>query len=294
MSILDGSPGTTTPGGDRAHSLLVSETDRDQRVGATAWVDEQLSGGAKVFYKARPEVWGGDPHWLLGPGGTPRASRALTTGQLEIMDFVEVVQAAGGTTQGLRELQFDEITRGLGEGWVRVAMSQESPGRPLADEAEIAEFTAQESAYDELARDWPLTTLCQLTLVHENPVATWETAALHSGDIVDHQWSALWHDGRWRVRGELDASVVQRFGAALHGALRRCFQENADPTLHVDASEIEFVDVATAQSLILSAHSAGRRQRIVVHGADEVLRDVVAAVGRPRSLEYADEAGSPR
>ncbi|MCD2192051.1 STAS domain-containing protein [Actinomycetospora endophytica] len=277
------------------HSLLVSETTPDQRVGAAAWVDEQLAAGAKVFYKSRPCDWGGDdPRWLVGPAGSSCARWAFRTGQLEIRDFAEVIDLAGGTTRGLRELQAAEVARGLDEGWPRLAMSQESASRPLADDAEIAEYAEQEAGYDELARRWPLTTLCQLTLAHESSPAAWEIAGLHSGDIVDHQWSAAWSDGRWHVRGELDVTVVGRFSAALDGALRQCLHSEDDPTLRIDASGIEFLDVGSAQSLMLAGYAAARRQRIVVHGARDSVRNVVTAVGRPPSLSFTAETSVPR
>jgi hypothetical protein len=292
MSIGTGNGRILEP---EVHSLLVSETTPDQRVGAAAWVDEQLAAGAKVFYKARPHAWGGDdPRWLAGPAGTPRARWAFRTGQLEIMDFAEVIEVAGGTTQGLREMQAAEVTRGLDEGWARLAMSQESAGRPLADDDEIAEYVEQEAGYDELARHWPLTTLCQLTLAQESPTASWEVAGLHCGDIVDHQWSAVWAGGRWRVRGELDITVVERFSAALDGALRHRLRHDDDPTLRIDASGIEFVDVGSAQSLMLATYAAARRQRIVIHDARASVRNVVTAVGRPPTLSFAAEASAAR
>lgn len=288
MSGSSGSGAPDTPT-HAPHMLLVSDTVAEQRAGTAGWVDEQLTDGAKVFYKARPRGWdGGDPGWLLGAAGAPGAPRALATGQLEIADFAGVVEVAGGTTAGLHRLLTDEVTRGMREGWPRVAMCQESPSHPLADEAELAEFSAQEASYDYLAARWPVTTLCQLTLAWETPAARWETAALHHGGILDARWSASWARGRWQVRGELDISVVTRFAAALHGALRARRDTDGDPTLHVDASGVEFFDLACAQAVMLAAHAAARHQQIVIHHAGDSLRDKIIAVGQPRTLSFAD------
>ncbi len=163
------------PRRDGAHGLLVADTDRERRVGAAAWVDRQLTGGAKVYYKGWLDD-GEDPrdHWIAGHGGAPSARGALATGQLEIMGFPEVVSICGGTTEGLHQLLHREVEQAITQqGWARVALSQESARRPMADETEAAEFAAQEAAYDDLARAWPVTTLCQLTLADENVAAIW-------------------------------------------------------------------------------------------------------------------------
>jgi anti-anti-sigma regulatory factor len=269
--------------GEGVHTLAVAATVHEQRTGTAAWLDHHLAAGTKVFYKVRPDD-GRD--WLTGPDGPPRASAALASGQLEVMDFAEVVRVAGGTTEGLRRLQESEVDRGLDEGWPRIAMSQESAGRPMTDAAEIAEYAAQESAYDELARRAPVITRCQLTAAFENRTASWETASLHCGGIVDGQWRARWVHGRWELDGEIDVHVAACFGAALHGALRLRFDGPGDPDLHVDASRVAFFDVAGAQSLLLAAHTAARNQTVVVHGAGRHLQDLVAAVGLPRTLRF--------
>jgi anti-anti-sigma regulatory factor len=288
MSVRGG-PESGKPPASGTHLLLVCDTEAAQRARAAGWLEEQLTDGAKVFYKARPRGWdGGDPGWLLGAGGAPRAPRALATGQLEILDFAAVVDVAGGTTAGLHRLLTDEAARGLAEGWPRVAMCQESPGRAMADDAEIAEFTAQEACYDQLGAQWPVTTLCQLTLDWESPAALWETAALHCGGILDTHWGASWAAGHWQLRGELDITAVPRFAAALHGALRARRDAGGDPTLHIDASGIEFFDLACAQTVMLAAHAAARRQLIVVHHGD-ALRDAIAVVGQPRTLRFTTD-----
>ena len=287
---LSGSGGLANPGAPvgPAHTLLVCDTVAQQRAGTAQWLDGQLADGAKVFYKARPRGWdGGDPGWLLGVAGARRAPQALATGQLEIQDFAGVIDLAGGTTAGLRRLLTDEAARGLREGWPRVAMCQESPSRAMADEAEIDEYTAQEASYDHLAARWPVTTMCQMTLAWENPAARWETAALHHGGIQDIRWGATWLRGYWQVRGELDVTVVTRFAAALHGALRARRDTGGDPTLHLDAAGVEFFDLACAQAVMLAAHAAARHQQIVVHHGSDSLRDAIAAVGQPRTLSFA-------
>lgn len=270
-----------------AHSLLVADTDRERQVGAAAWVDRQLATGAKVYYKGWLEQGprsGG--HWLAGPYGALRAAEAMTSGQLEFLDFGTVVERCGGTTEGLRNLLSGEVIRAMHQGWSRVAMSQESPRRPMADENEAAEYAAQEAGFDEFAERWPVTTLCQLTIADENRAAAWESAAVHHHGILDTQWSSHFVDGRWWLRGELDAHVVQRFGAALYGALRERRLLGGGGDLEVDMSGVDFVDLACAQSLALTARSAGRGQRLLVSGASSFVRRVVETAGCPPTVLF--------
>lgn len=281
------------PRRDGAHGLLVADTDRERRVGTAAWVDRQLADGAKVYYKGWLDD-GEDPrdHWITGRGGAPSARAALATGQLEIMGFPEVVSICGGTTEGLHRLLHREVEQAItGQGWGRVALSQESARRPMADEAEAAEFAAQESAYDDLARAWPVTTLCQLTLADENVAAIWESAALHHHQILDPQWSAATSQRRWWLRGTIDAHVTERFGAALYGALREALDAADGPDLHIDLSGVEFADLAFVQTLFLSARAVIAHQRVVLHGCPPFLASVLDTVGRPRSVLLVEESG---
>ncbi|WP_018333872.1 STAS domain-containing protein [Actinomycetospora chiangmaiensis] len=280
------SSGSAGPG-EGVHTLAVAATVHEQRTATAAWLDRQLAAGTKVFHTVRPDDWpGGGRGWLTAPGGPTRAAAALAAGQLEVMDFTEVLRVAGGTLEGLRTLQDAAIERWLAEGWTRIALSQESPGRAMRTAAAIAAYTAQEGAYDELGRRAPVITRCQLTAALENRTASWESAALHCGGIVDGHWRARWVHERWELAGEIDVHVAAAFGAALHGALRRRFDGPGGPDLHVDVSRVVFFDLASAQSLLLATQAAARHQTVVVHGASPHLRELVAAVGVPPTLRF--------
>lgn len=278
------------------HALLVADTEDECRTRAAAWVDGQLATGAKVFYKGRlADGQRPDQHWLARPERSPRGAAALAGGQLEFCDLGTVVRRCGGTTAGLRELQADEAERALGrEGWPRVAMSQESPRLPMADDAEAAEYAEQEAGYDDLAARLPLTTLCQLCLPGENRAAVWEAAALHHVRVLDRQWSSLVVGDRWRLTGELDAHAVPRFGPALHGALRARRTAAGGPDLEVDLSGVTFLDFACAQSLVLAARTTGRHQRLVLHGVNDFTRRIIEVAGHPPSVQFAGDAGPQR
>ncbi|MFC5063182.1 STAS domain-containing protein [Actinomycetospora atypica] len=271
-----------------AHLLQVAESDHAQRVGTAAWVDHELAFGAKVYYKG----WLGDDgrlekHWLAGPQATVRTRRALGTGQLEFLDYPRLIELCGGTTEGLHRLQAEELHSALRDGFPSVAMTQESSRRELVDDVEVADFARQEGGYDVLAAQWPLHVLCQLTTSVEGDVHIVESLGVHHGGILDLGWGAVLEDGRWSVRGDLDAHVAQRFGGALTGALRHA----ADPTptdLHVDLSRVGFVDVACAQLMVLAARSVPRGQRLVLHDPPRLLRRLLDALQRPATIVLAD------
>lgn len=257
---------------------------------AARWVAKELTRGAKVYYKG----WlprGAQPHdhWIAGPNGAAGAGAAVASGQLEFRDFPSVIELCGGTTHGLFQLQTAECKRAMDEGWPTVAMSQESAHRPMVDDDEAVEFTAQERGYDTLTERWPLSTLCQLTVAEENDAAARESAAVHYREITDVHWSSSFYDGRWQPRGVLDAHVAQRFGAALYGALHDARVSADDPDLHVDLAAVESMDFACAQILMLHARSVSREQRIVLHRATDFLRHLVIAAGRPRTMVFDDE-----
>lgn len=273
--------------GARRHTLIIAEDDHQRRASAAAWVEGALAIGDKVYYKgwhdpAAPR----ETHWLSGPGGVRAAPEALRSGQLELADYGTVLRAAGGTNQGVRRYHTAEIERALDEGWSSVSMAHETVRRPMADEAEAAEVADHEAGYDVLMQRWPLRVLCQLTVAEENQAATWETVAIHHRDLVDGRWSAVAADGFWRPHGEIDAYVARRFGAAAYGALQVARRDGPDPDLHVDMSDVEFIDVASLEMLLLAARSAPAGQRVVLHRTPHMIERLIEALERPHCVVY--------
>ncbi|HEY2192737.1 MAG TPA: STAS domain-containing protein [Actinomycetospora sp.] len=277
-------------GSPLAHALHVADNEHAQRVGTAAWVDRELAFGAKVYYKG----WLGDDgrvekHWIAGPEGTRRTREALRSGQLEFLDFPTLIErcaeAPEGLTAGLHRIQAEELDRALAEGWPSVAMTQESSRRELADDAEVAEFARQEGGYDTLVGRAPLRVLCQLNSWVENEVHVFESLGVHHRRVVDVGWDVALEDGRWRLRGDLDAHVARRFGGALAGALR---EKVTGGDLHMDLTEVGFVDVACAQLLVHAARAEPECRRIVLHDPPRLLRRLLDVLQRPASIEIVD------
>ncbi|MEJ2865823.1 STAS domain-containing protein [Actinomycetospora flava] len=274
------------------HTLLVTDAVDQGRRGAASWVEQELSLGSKVFYKGwLPEGGRADQHWLTGPAGPRGARDALSTGQLEFLDFPTLVERSGATANGVLAVYKGEVERALDDLWPTVAMTQESPELPMADDAGlVSEYATWEAGFDDLTHRWPVRMLCQLCVASESERAVWETVAVHHRDVVDGFWSATADDGHWQPRGDLDAHVARRFGAAVHGALRTAREAEHGPDLHLDLSGVDFMDVACADILMLAARSAPAGQHVVLHGGPRFLRRLFDAVGRPASVR---EGGDP-
>lgn len=275
-----------------AHTLLVADAVDRGRRGTASWVERELALGSKVYYKGwLPDGRGSDQHWITGPAGARGARDALTTGQLEFLDYPTLVARCGISAEGVLGVYRGEIERALDDRWPSVAMTQESPALPMADDAGlVGEYTAWESGFDAFTRRWPVRLLCQLTVPDETGTAVWETVAVHHRDLLDGAWTAEGDACWWRPRGDLDAHVARRFGAAVHGALRAAQGCEDGPDLHLDLADVDFMDVACAQILMLAARSAPAEQQVVLHGGSRFLRRLFDAVGRPTSVRDAEAA----
>lgn len=274
------------------HTLLVTDGADQGRRGAASWVEQELSLGSKVYYKGwLPEGHRADQHWIAGPAGPRGARDALTTGQLEFLDFPTLVERSGATADGVLAVYRGEVERAIDDLWPTVAMTQESPELPMADDVDlVAEYARWEAGFDDLCERWPVRMLCQLCVAAESERSVWETVAVHHRDIVDGFWSATADDGHWQPRGDLDAHVARRFGAAVHGALRTARDGEHGPDLHLDLSGVDFMDVACAEILMLAARSAPADQHVVLHGGSRFLRRLFDAVGRPPTVIEGGEA----
>lgn len=287
-------PGRDT-GRDEApthHTLLVTDGVDQGRRGAASWVERELSLGSKVFYKGwLPDGGRRDQHWLTGPAGPRGARDALSTGQLEFLDFPTLVERSGATADGVLAVYRGEVERALDELWPTVAMTQESPELPMAENAGlVAEYGVWEAGFEDITQRWPVRMLCQLCVATETERSVWETVAVHHRDVVDGFWSATSDEGCWQPRGDLDAHVARRFGAAVHGALRTARADDRGPDLHLDLSGVDFMDVACAEILMLAARSAPAEQHVVLHGGPRFLRRLFDAVGRPPSVRESENA----
>lgn len=281
--------------GATAHTLLVADTVDQGRRGTSSWVERELALGSKIYYKGwLPDGQRPDQHWISGPAGPRGARDALVSGQLEFLDLPTAVERSGATADGVVKLYREEVERALDDMWPSVAMTQESPELPMADAAQVSEYTTWEAGFDALAAQWPVRLLCQLCVPVENDTAVWETVATHHRDLVDGFWAATDSSGTWRPRGDLDAHVARRFGAAVNGALCAARAREDGPDLHLDLSAVDFMDVACAEILMLAARSAPADQHLVLHGGHRFLRRLFDAVGRPDSVrESRDEGDRP-
>jgi anti-anti-sigma regulatory factor len=274
-----------------AHTLLVADSVQHGRRRAASWVERELVGGAKVYYKGwLAEGQRADQHWITGPAGPRGAREALATGQLEFLDIPTVVARTGGAADAVSGLFRGEVERALDDRWPTVALTNESPRLTLGDEDVLSAYTSWEAGFDVLAERRPVRVLCQLSVPDETENSVWETVAVHHRSLVDGVWSAGGGARDWQPRGDLDAHVARRFGAAVHGALRSARTHEDGPDLHLDLSAVDFMDVSCAQILMLAARSAPPDQHMVLHGGPRFLRRLFDAVGRPASVREGEAA----
>ena len=291
----------TAPASD--HTLLVSDRDSHRRQGVARWVGRELAAGSKVVYTGwlPPGATSSEQHWIAGPAGPRDVRAAIASGQFVFVELPTVLEATGGRAGPLLELQGGVAAAAIREGWPRVAMTAESPHRPMGP-GEAAELVAHEEGLGALTVDLPLRALCQLSVPEEADAAVWETVGVHHRDVVDEGWSATSEDGMWVPRGELDAHVARRFGAGLHAALTAAEAGSGEVRdragdLHVDLGGVAFLDVACARLITLTARAAAEGTRVVLHRPSRTVRRLVDAVevqGRPRALVWADGEAGPR
>ncbi|MGA5700468.1 STAS domain-containing protein [Peterkaempfera bronchialis] len=94
------------------------------------------------------------------------------------------------------------------------------------------------------------------------------------------------HTGRLALRGDVDASNVNRLAGVLSAEARRPADPQGGPgSLHLELSDLEFMDVGGCRLLVhtaLALFGDGER-RLVLHGLAPHLRRVMRVVGWDRT-----------
>ena len=80
---------------------------------------------------------------------------------------------------------------------------------------------------------------------------------------------------RLRLIGAVDANNVADVERVLAAALNG----HAQPDVHVDLDELEFIDVSGIRALVAAAENARDRHRLILHGLSPLFRKVMAVVG---------------
>lgn len=78
-----------------AHVMVVADSAARQREATSAWLDEEIGRGAKIYYKGWFDAAAAGRHWVGGPDGPRRGRDALARGQIELCDFATVIERCG-------------------------------------------------------------------------------------------------------------------------------------------------------------------------------------------------------
>lgn len=241
------------------HTLLLCEQPGASAV--TAWIAGAVRRGEKVLYELAP---GEDADTVLRSASRDGlGTDAVASGQLEIVDPAGLRAESSGRADGLHAVHRSRLDRARDEGWAGLAvtsagdvLSAVAPDEPivLVHDRSIAPLVGQ-----------GMSALCRFS-VHESPCVLDPLLSTHR-DVDDEIWGATLVDDRLRVRGEIDASDVERVRPVLHGAV-------AAGVRAVDLAELRFCSAAGMRSFVDIAEGlAERGDKLVVHDPSPIMME---------------------
>jgi anti-anti-sigma regulatory factor len=192
-------------------------------------------------------------HSLAAVGLDP--SGLVGSGQVEVLDRAQWRAQSGGEAARLYELYLDQVRRAGPDGFPGVALTgDERALRALA--RDDVELIAHERDIDRLVADQGVRALCRYP-VRDGWGVLPEILRLHYRDVVDDLWQATVVADRLLVRGEIEASNVDRFDVVVRAAVTAGAST-------VDPSGVEFFSAASVRALFSAADLLHQRGRPLV------------------------------
>ncbi len=219
-----------------------------------AWLADAVERGEKVLVLRAP----GEDASVLDPslaavGFDP--SGVVGSGQVEVLDSARWRAESGGRAERLYELYLDQVRRAGRDGFPGVAMTGDERALRLLVRDDV-ELIAHEHDIDRLVADQGVRALCRYP-VREGGGVLHEILRLHCREVVDDLWQATVVADRLLVRGEIEASNVDRFDVVVRAAVTAGAST-------VDLSAVEFFSAAAVRVLFAAADLLQRRGRPLV------------------------------
>ena len=232
------------------HTIVVF-TRRSRHEGVLgAWLADAVGRGEKVLVLRAP---GEDASLLnrsLAAAGLDPSG--VGSGQVEMLDSARWRAASGGRAQRLYELYLGQVRRAGRDGFPGVAITRDERAlRALV--RDDAELITHERDIDRLVADQGVRALCRYP-VRDGRGVLHEILRLHCRDVVDDLWQATVVADRLLVRGEIEASNVDRFDVVVRVAVTAGAST-------VDLSGVEFFSAAAARALFGAADLLQQRGR---------------------------------
>ena len=212
------------------------------------WIAAAVGRREKVLYKHAPTE---DAATLL-ERSLPAAGldpAVLASGQVELADTADLRAATDGRHDALFTLHLQQLRWATRAGFTGLALTGDAAAMHTItrDDHELAGY---ERDLQRLAADAGVGSLCRYP-PDEQPGLLGDMLAVHHRDVADDTWSVEVVDGRLRICGELDFTNASRFTTVLRAALTAGVR-------WVDASELEFCDVAGLRALLSASNTLPR------------------------------------
>jgi anti-anti-sigma regulatory factor len=221
-----------------------------------AWLADAVRRGEKVLVlRARAEDATLLDRSLTSAGLDP--SGVVGSGQVELLDIARWRAQSGGEAARLYELYLGQVRQAGRDGFPGMAITRDERAlRALVPDD--VELITHERDIDRLVTDQGVRALCRYPVGVGEGVLP-EILRLHYRDVVDDLWQATVVADRLLVRGEIEASNVDRFDVVVRAAVTAGAST-------VDLSGVEFFSAAAVRALFRAADLLHQRGRpLILH-----------------------------
>jgi anti-anti-sigma regulatory factor len=135
----------------------------------------------------------------------------------------------------------------------------------------LAAMLAHERDLTALSDRAPFSVLCRYDADRERPAQLTALIREHSPVVQDVAFSAVRHNGRLGLAGELDGSNADRFGAVLHAAL-------AENVRVVDLAEVTFLSAAILRVIAEAGDALGAGDVLTLNRPTPTIRHIIELV----------------